>query len=218
MDPPIVQIAAHAVTRFRDDRAYSLSIAGEARVPLVSGILTRFVVFRDLIGEASIAGIIGAPDFSLPTPLRVHSACLTGDAFRSRRCDCGDQLSIALKQIAAMRGGIRLYLPQQEGRGLGLANMMRAYQLQDAGLDTVDANTTLGFDDDERHYGVAARMLYQLNCKRVLLLTNNPAKLEGLTQAGIEVAGQVPIETPFNSHNRRYLAAKAARSGHQLIS
>jgi GTP cyclohydrolase II len=215
LDPPIVQVAAGAVARFHEDRAHSLSIAGEAEVPLVSGIRTRFVVFRDLIGESPVAVIIGAPDLSLPTPVRLHSACLTGDAFSSRRCDCGDQLSIALKRLAAMGGGIILYLPQ-EGRGLGLANKMRAYQLQDAGLDTVDANTTLGFDDDERHYGVAARMLNQLGCTRVVLLTNNPAKLDGLAQAGIEIAGRVPLETPINANNRRYLAAKAARSGHRL--
>jgi len=215
LDPLIVQVAAGAVGCFHEDRAHSLAIAGEAEVPLASGIRTRFVVFRDSVGESPAAVIIGAPDLSLPTPVRLHSACLTGDAFRSRRCDCGDQLSTALKRLAAMGGGIILYLPQ-EGRGVGLSNKMRAYQLQDAGLDTVDANTTLGFDDDERHYGVAARMLEQLGCTRVVLLTNNPAKLDGLARAGIEIAGRVPLETPINADNRRYLAAKAARSGHQL--
>jgi GTP cyclohydrolase II len=131
------------------------------------------------------------------------------------RCDCGDQLLTALDRLAAMGGGIVLYLPQ-EGRGLGLANKMRAYRLQDAGLDTVDANTTLGFDDDERKYDVAARMLEILGCKRVILLTNNPAKLDGLATAGIEITGRVPLETPINKHNRRYLTAKATRSGHRL--
>ena len=117
--------------------------------------------------------------------------------------------------LAAMGGGIILYLAQ-EGRGVGLSNKMRAYQLQDGGLDTVDANTTLGFDDDERHYGIAARMLEKLGCLRVVLLTNNPAKLDGLAHAGIEIAGRVPLETPINADNRRYLTAKAARSGHRL--
>ena len=114
-----------------------------------------------------------------------------------------------------MGGGIVLYLAQ-EGRGLGLANKMRTYQMQDDGLDTVDANLTLGFDDDERDYGVAARMLQMLDCRRVVLLTNNPAKLEGLAKSGIEITGRMPLEAPINSDNRRYLTAKAARAGHQL--
>jgi GTP cyclohydrolase II len=215
LHPPIVQLAASAVGRFHEERAHSLSIASEAEVPLASGIRTRFVVFRDLVGDSSVAVVIGALDLSRPTHVRLHSACLTGDAFGSRRCDCGDQLSTAVTRLSAMGGGIILYLPQ-EGRGVGLSNKMRAYQLQDAGLDTVDANTTLGFDDDERQYGVAARMLEQLGCTRVVLLTNNPAKLDGLAHAGIEIAGCVPLETPINADNRRYLAAKAARSGHRL--
>src|SRR5665647_2509435 len=133
----------------------------------------------------------------------------------SRRCDCGDQLQLALKRLEEMRGGVVLYLAQ-EGRGLGLANKMRTYQMQDDGLDTVDANTTLGFDDDERDYGIAARMLQMLNCTRVVLLTNNPAKLDGLAKAGIEIAGRMPLEAPINADNRRYLTAKAARAGHRL--
>jgi GTP cyclohydrolase II len=114
-----------------------------------------------------------------------------------------------------MGGGIILYLAQ-EGRGLGLPNKMRAYRLQDNGLDTVDANTTLGFDDDERDYGGAGRRLERLGCTRVVLRTKNPAQLDGLANAGIEIAGRVPLETPINADNRRYLAAKAVRSGHRL--
>ena len=215
LDPPIVSIAADAVGQFHRERIQSLTISGEAHVPLNSGVRTRFVVFRDAMGESPVAVIIGNPDLSLPTPVRLHSACLTGDAFGSRRCDCGDQLKIALKRLAAMGGGIILYLAQ-EGRGLGLSNKMRAYQLQDAGLDTVDANTTLGFDDDERDYGIAARMLNILGCTQVVMLTNNPAKLDGLANAGIEIAGRESLETPINADNRRYLAAKAVRSGHRL--
>jgi GTP cyclohydrolase II len=214
-DPPMVSIAADAVRDFHNDRIQSLMISGEAQVPLSSGVRTRFVSFRDATGECSVAVIVGNPDLTLPTPVRLHSACLTGDAFGSGRCDCGDQLKSAVKRLAAAGGGIVLYLPQ-EGRGLGLTNKLRTYQLQDAGLDTVDANTTLGFDDDERHYGIAARMLELLGCRRVVLLTNNPAKLDGLSEAGIEIAGRVPIETPITADNRRYLAAKAARSGHRL--
>ena len=116
------------------------------------------MVFRDAFGGGSVAVIVGTPDLSKPVPVRLHSACLTGDVFGSRRCDCGDQLRLAPKRLNEAGGGVILYL-EQEGRGLGLANKMRAYALQDEGLDTVDANTTLGFDDDERDYGVAARML-----------------------------------------------------------
>ena len=180
-----------------------------------SGVRTRFVVFRDAFGDDPVAVIVGTPDLSKPVPVRIHSACLTGDVFGSRRCDCGDQLKLALARLQEAGGGIILYLAQ-EGRGLGLANKMRTYKLQDAGLDTVDANTTLGFDDDERDYGVAVRMLQMLGCTRVVLLTNNPAKLDGLAKAGIEIAGRMPLETPINADNRRYLTAKAARAGHQL--
>ena len=208
-------LAADAVARFREAAIQSLSIAAEASVPVNGGTPTRFVIFRDAIGGAATAVIVGKPDFAQPVPLRLHSACLTGDVFGSRRCDCGDQLRLALAQLEQQGGGIILYL-EQEGRGLGLANKMRTYQLQDTGLDTVDANTVLGFDDDERDYGVAARMLQILGCTRVNLLTNNPAKLDGLSHAGIEVSGRVPLHGPINSDNRRYLTAKATRAGHKL--
>ena len=127
----------------------------------------------------------------------------------------GEQLVDGIRDLEQHGGGIILYF-EQEGRGLGLANKMRAYQLQDAGLDTVDANTVLGFDDDERDYGVAVRMLQMLGCARVRLLTNNPAKLEGLSHAGIDVSGRVPLQGPINSDNRRYLTAKARRAVHKL--
>jgi GTP cyclohydrolase II len=213
--PPLIAVEASAITNFRRSTIQSLAIAGEAQVPLRGGIAARFVVFRDAIGGGSVAIVVGEPDFSHPVPVRLHSACLTGDVFGSRRCDCGDQLQLALARLEAAGGGVILYL-DQEGRGLGLVNKMRAYQLQDAGLDTVDANTTLGFDDDEREYGVAVRMLEMLGCTRVLLLTNNPAKLEGLAAAGIDVHGRMPLQTPINADNRRYLTAKATRAGHRL--
>jgi GTP cyclohydrolase II len=213
--PPLVSVETGAVASFRHELTRTLTMSGDAKVPLSSGVATRFVVFRDALGECPVAVIVGDPDLSRPVPVRLHSACLTGDVFGSRRCDCGDQLRLAVKRLAAEGGGIILYLVQ-EGRALGLSNKMRTYQLQDAGLDTVDANTTLGFDDDERHYGIAGRMLEMLGCTRVLLLTNNPAKLDGLAEAGIEIAGRLPIETPINADNLRYLTAKAARSGHHL--
>jgi GTP cyclohydrolase II len=214
-DPQIIAVEAAAVARFGDETIRSLVIASEASVPLNSGMRTRFVVFRDAMGGSSTAIVVGKPDFTRPVPVRLHSACLTGDVFGSRRCDCGDQLKLALARLEAEGGGIILYLAQ-EGRGLGLANKMRTYQMQDDGLDTVDANTTLGFDDDERDYGIAARMLQMLNCTRIVLLTNNPAKLEGLAKAGIEIVSRMPLEAPINADNRRYLTAKAARAGHRL--
>ena len=212
---PLVTVAAETVAPFRESAIASLTVAAEAHVPLNGGLSTRFVVFRDAIGGTATAVIVGAPDMARPVPVRLHSACLTGDVFGSRRCDCGDQLRLALRRLDEEGGGIILYL-RQEGRGLGLANKMRAYQLQDDGLDTIDANAALGFDDDERDYGVAVRMLDMLGCRRVLLLTNNPAKLDGLAQAGVEVCGRVALHGSINADNRRYLTAKARRAGHQL--
>src|SRR6516225_4628446 len=203
-DPPLVSVAADAVAQFRHAAIETLAVVAETAIPLNGGLQARFVVFRDAIGGTPIAVIVGKPDLARPVLVRLHSACLTGDVFGSRRCDCGDQLRLALPQL------------EQEGRGVGLANKIRAYKLQDAGLDTVDANTVLGFDDDERDYGVAVRMLQLLGCTRVRLLTNNPAKLDGLSHAGIDVSGRVPLHGPINSHNRRYLTAKATRAGHQL--
>jgi len=215
LDPPLISVAATAITKFRHDLIRSLEVSGEARVPLHGGLTTRFVVFRDSVGGSPIAIVVGQPDFAQPVPIRLHSACLTGDVFGSRRCDCGDQLQLSLTSLHKAGGGVILYL-EQEGRGLGLANKMRAYQLQDVGLDTVDANTTLGFDDDERDYTVAARMLEILGCRSVIMLTNNPGKLDGLAEAGIEISGRIPLNTPINAHNRRYLTALAQRAGHML--
>ena len=211
----IIRVEADAVPRFAEDAIRSLIVASEASVPLNSGMPTRFVVFRDAMGGSQVAIIAGNPDFTHAVPVRLHSTCLTGDVFGSRRCDCGDQLRLALTRLEDFGGGVILYLAQ-EGRGLGLANKMRTYQLQDNGLDTFDANTALGFDDDERDYGIAARMLRMLNCTRIVLLTNNPAKLDGLTKAGIEIASRMPLDAPINADNRRYMTAKAARAGHQF--
>jgi GTP cyclohydrolase II len=211
----IVRVEADSVARFSDDAIRSLIVASEASVPLNSGTPTRFVVFRDAMGGSQVAIIVGKPDFSNAVPVRLHSACLTGDVFGSRRCDCGDQLRLAVALLEDLGGGVILYLAQ-EGRGLGLTNKMRTYQLQDDGLDTFDANTTLGFDDDERDYGIAAHMLRMLDCTRIVLLTNNPAKLDGLTRAGIEIASRMPLDAPVNADNRRYMTAKAARAGYQF--
>ena len=214
-EPGLVTVEASATRSFFDNAIQSLTLASEAVVPLSSGSSARFVVFRDAMGGSEVAIIVGKPDFAKPVPLRLHSACLTGDVFGSRRCDCGDQLRLAIARLEDLGGGVILYLAQ-EGRGVGLANKMRTYRLQDDGLDTVDANTTLGFDDDERDYGIAARMLTMLDCTRVILLTNNPTKLERLSKAGIEIVSRMALEAPINADNRRYMTAKVTRAGHRL--
>ncbi len=155
--------------------------------------------------------VMGAHD----VPTRLHSECLTGDALGSLRCDCRDQLEAALTKLAAMPRGVLLYL-RQEGRGIGLVNKVRAYALQEQGLDTVDANRALGFRDDERDYSVAAHMLASLDIGSVQLMTNNPDKIRQLEQHGIKVSGRLPHEMAPTAHNRFYLQTKAARSGHFL--
>jgi GTP cyclohydrolase II len=193
----VVAVEADAIYRFAVSMTNALAVASETSIPLTSGTISRFVVFRDALGIDQAAIIVGKPNLAEPVPVRVHSACLTGDVFGSRRCDCGDQLRLSLARLESLGSGVILYLAQ-EGRGIGLVNKMRAYRLQDGGLDTRDANTTLGFEDDERDYGVAASILRTLNCTRIVLLTNNPAKLDGLTKAGIEIAARVPLEAPVN--------------------
>ena len=155
--------------------------------------------------------VIGASD----VPVRLHSECLTGDALGSLRCDCRDQLESALQKIGQMERGMLLYL-RQEGRGIGLINKIRAYSLQDEGLDTVEANLALGFRDDERDYAVAAHMLMSLKIESVQLMTNNPKKINQLTQYGIQVNGRIPHIMAPNEHNRFYLETKAAKSGHMI--
>ena len=147
--------------------------------------------------------------------VRLHSECLTGDVIGSLRCDCRDQLEAALKKIGEMDKGIVLYL-RQEGRGIGLTNKIRAYSLQDQGLDTVEANLALGFRDDERDYAVAAHMLHSMKIKSIRLMTNNPKKLDQLTQHGVVINGRIPHILPPNEHNIFYLQTKAAKSGHMI--
>jgi 3,4-dihydroxy 2-butanone 4-phosphate synthase/GTP cyclohydrolase II len=147
--------------------------------------------------------------------VRVHSECLTGDVFGSLRCDCGLQLEDAMSRVEAEGRGVVLYLAQ-EGRGIGLLNKLKAYELQELGLDTVDANLHLGLPADLRDYGIAAEILADLGVSSVRLLTNNPGKVSGLEGHGIQVSGQVPIEHPATEHNRDYLRTKARRLGHML--
>jgi len=147
--------------------------------------------------------------------VRVHSECLTGDVFHSLRCYCGDQLDAALQLIAAEPRGVLLYMAQ-EGRGIGLLNKLRAYELQEQGLDTVEANLALGFAADEREWGIGNQILAELGLTTIRLLTNNPKKVSGLEAYGLKVTEQVPIEVPPNDENRRYLAAKRDKLGHRL--
>ena len=189
------------------------TIVARAKLPLDDLPPSQMVAFRDpASGEEHVALLVGA--FGGKPPLvRLHSECLTGDVFGSLKCDCGPQLKEALHILGEEGGGVLLYL-RQEGRGIGLANKLRAYALQDRGLDTVDANRRLGFADDERNYGMAAAMLRALGIDRVRLLTNNPNKVSGLEQEDIGVIERVAHHMPTNPHNADYLATKRKRSGH----
>jgi GTP cyclohydrolase II len=204
------------VPTYQATAARSLRPVSEARVPLVDAEDTRIIAFRPSDGGMEhLAILIGEPKRDGAVLVRLHSECFTGDLLGSLRCDCGDQLRGAIAEIARAGSGVLLYLAQ-EGRGIGLVNKLRAYQLQDNGLDTVDANEQLGFDADERVYLPAAEMLRQLGFERVRLLTNNPEKVSTLIRCGIDVVERVPHVFPANGHNERYLRTKATRSGHWL--
>jgi GTP cyclohydrolase II len=175
---------------------------------------TRIIAFRPVDGGLEhLAIVIGEPKKSEPVLTRLHSECFTGDLLGSLRCDCGDQLQGAIKEITTAGAGILLYLAQ-EGRGIGLVNKLRAYELQDRGFDTIDANEQLGFDADERVYLPAAQILRLLGFGEVRLMTNNPNKVSALSNCGIVVEERVPHAFPSNEHNESYLRTKAARGGH----
>ena len=187
-----------------------------ARLPMAASQAGRLHVFRpEDGGEEHYAIEIGAPLRDRPVLARLHSACFTGDLLGSLKCDCGPQLHAALAQMAAEGAGVLLYL-NQEGRGIGLANKMRAYSLQDQGFDTVEANHRLGFEDDERDFRLGAEILHAMGFSAVRLLTNNPAKVAALQANGIAVTEQVPLRAGRSAHNAAYLATKAAKSGHLL--
>jgi 3,4-dihydroxy 2-butanone 4-phosphate synthase/GTP cyclohydrolase II len=172
--------------------------------------------YRSLMdGKQHVALVKGEVRGQDDVLVRVHSECLTGDAFGSLRCDCGQQLEDALERIEEEGRGVLLYLAQ-EGRGIGLLNKLKAYKLQEQGLDTVEANLELGFPADLREYGIGAQMLSDLGLRSIRLLTNNPKKIAGLESCGVRVTGQVPIEHPPSDHNRAYLRTKADRLGHTL--
>ena len=209
-------VAAEEILVHEHRASISLRPVSRARMPLGAAEDVQLIAFRASTGGPEhLAIIIGQPQPDQPVLTRVHSACFTGDLLGSLRCDCGDQLRGAIAVMAAAGGGILLYLAQ-EGRGIGLANKLRAYALQDGGLDTIDANGVLGFAPDERFYRPAAEMLRQLGITSIRLMTNNPEKLAALALYGIEVVERVPLAFPSNEHNEAYLRTKAVRSGHLL--
>ena len=186
------------------------------RVPLSVSEAGRVHVFRpDTGGEEHYVAEIGRPARDKPVLARLHSACFTGDVLGSLKCDCGPQLHAALAQMGEADEGVLLYL-NQEGRGIGLANKMRAYALQDQGFDTVEANHRLGFEDDERDFRIGADILKRLGFKSVRLMTNNPAKVSMMEAQGIEVVERVPLKVGLNPLNEKYLDVKAKKSGHVL--
>jgi GTP cyclohydrolase II len=215
-DRQLLRVEVGAITDYAWLAATTLRPVTEARVPLEAAEDARVVGFRPADGSAEqFAIVIGAPAAHQPALCRVHSECFTGDLLGSLRCDCGPQLRQALDLMGAAGHGVLIYLAH-EGRGIGLINKLRAYQLQDAGLDTFDANQQLGFEPDERSYLAAAIMLGHLGIERVRLLTNNPAKVEALRREGVDVVERVPHAMTPTRHNHAYLATKARRSGHLL--
>ena len=187
-----------------------------ARLPMVASEAGRVHIFRPEDGtEEHYAIEIGKPDRSAPVLARLHSACFTGDVLGSLKCDCGPQLRSALAQMGAEGAGVLLYL-NQEGRGIGLANKMRAYSLQDQGFDTVEANHRLGFEDDERDFRIGADILRRMGFSAVRLMTNNPAKIAMMESCGLQVVERVPLRVGQTDQNAGYLATKASKSGHLL--
>jgi len=213
---PAFRMEARDLAHWRSNAAASLRRVSSARVPLEGAEEAEIIAFRPHDGgKEHLAIIIGKLDTSGSVLTRLHSECFTGDLLGSLRCDCGEQLRGAISAISQSGSGVLLYLAQ-EGRGIGLVNKLRAYRLQDAGADTLDANLQLGFGADERLYQPAAEMLRQLGVGAVRLLTNNPDKVTGLVQCGINVTERVPHVFPSNDHNERYLSTKAMRFGHMF--
>jgi 3,4-dihydroxy 2-butanone 4-phosphate synthase/GTP cyclohydrolase II len=212
-DLPIISVAE--LIRYRLERDRFVICEGRTRLPTPLGEFTAVVYQNTLDGATHLALTCGDLRGEAPVLVRMHSECLTGEVFHSLRCDCGEQLHRALEAISREGRGVLVYI-RQEGRGIGLANKIRAYALQDAGKDTVEANQLLGFAPDPRDYGVGAQILADLGLRRIRLLTNNPAKRVGLEGYGIEVVSREPIEVPPNPENYRYLATKRHKLGHLL--
>ena len=216
-DTAVLRVSTEEVQALSSGSGLEVARIAEAPVPLQEAEDARVVLFREAGGLFEhVAILIGEPErWRKPVPVRLHSACLTGDLFGSLKCDCGEQLKGSLRVFAERGGGVLLYLAQ-EGRGIGLGNKLRAYGLQEDGLDTVDADCTLGFGADERSYEVAVQMLRNLGIGRVQILTNNPEKVRALQRGGIDVVEREPLHGTLNRHNLPYMRAKVHRAGHLL--
>nr|WP_251702133.1 GTP cyclohydrolase II [Pseudomonas boanensis] len=201
----------------RISRSFSVSVVfvAASQLPTPFGVFTMHGFLDEANGKEHVALTLGEVADGAPVLGRLHSECLTGDALFSLRCDCGFQLEAALRAIANEGRGVLLYL-RQEGRGIGLLNKIRAYELQDGGADTVEANERLGFGADQRDYAMCQPMLEHLGITAVKLMTNNPRKVKALESYGLNVAERVPLQTGLNPHNRKYLATKAGKLGHML--
>ena len=215
-DQNILVIEARDIEQYGKQAAESLKIAARAKVPLDVDDDAEIVMFRaDVGGEEHFAVLVGGKVPEKMPLVRLHSQCITGDVLGSLKCDCGDQLKATLAFMAKNGGGVLVYLAQ-EGRDIGLLNKMRAYSLQDKGLDTIDANHALGFDSDERLFLPASKILRELGIDKLRLITNNPDKISQLSDTGITVCERVPLSCPTNRHNQRYLDTKRVRSGHLI--
>jgi GTP cyclohydrolase II len=214
IDPSLARVSGGAIRDYRRAKALGLKIVSRAPVPLEGAPSSEFVIFRGGEGlRDQVAVIVGNPDLSKPVTVRLHSACLTGDLFGSLKCDCGDQLRRTVSFMAKNEGGILLYL-DQEGRGNGIANKIRAYKLQAQGYDTYDADEVLGFDADQRRFDFAAGMLRQLGVTAVRVMTNNPEKLDALRKAGLDVISDHRVLGRPTPENVSYLTSKRDRAGH----
>ena len=212
---PLITIADLIQYRMRTERL--VKRVATAQLPTEHGAFRMFAFESQIDSQTHVALVRGEIGEGEDVLVRVHSKCLTGDVFRSARCDCGQQLDTAMDRIAEEGRGVLLYL-NQEGRGIGLSNKIRAYELQDQGLDTVEANVHLGFKADQRDYGIGAQILSDLGVKTMRLLTNNPRKFVGLQGYGLSVSAAVPLEIPASEGTRRYLKAKKDKLGHTLLS
>ncbi len=212
-DLKLIQIAD--LIQYRTKKEKLIRRAAEAELPTEYGLFKVIAYESILDGQTSIALVKGDLRMEEPTLVRVHSECLTGDVLGSLRCDCGLQLQEALRQIDKHGSGVLLYM-RQEGRGIGLLNKLRAYELQDQGKDTVEANEELGFPPDLRDYGIGAQILVDLGVRRIRLLTNNPRKVKGLEGYGLTIVERIPLEIPPGKYNCRYLATKKSKLGHYL--
>jgi len=208
-------ISIRDLIHYRNEKEKLVKREVEVRMPTDYGMFRAVAYTNDVDSKEHVAFVKGTIDSSQPVLVRVHSECLTGDVFHSHRCDCGPQLDAALRQIEEAGNGVLLYM-RQEGRGIGLMNKLRAYQLQEQGLDTVEANAKLGFGPDLRDYGIGAQILKDLGVSRMRLLTNNPRKIKGLDGYGLEIVERVPLQLPENEDNTRYLHTKKAKLGHML--